>query len=158
MIVVADTSPLNYLILIDCAHILEQLYGQVIIPQAVAAELQSADAPMQVREWLSNQPRWLEVVMVTNVDPLLNLDRGEREAIALAEQMRADLVLLDERRVRQAAISRGLPVTGTLGVLEAAAQSNLIELPTVIARLQQTSFRVSPRLLRELLARRPDQS
>jgi predicted nucleic acid-binding protein len=153
MIVVADTSPLNYLILTDYADLLAQLYGRVVIPHAVAVELQSTSAPTQVSAWMMNAPAWLEVVAVNSPDISLLLDRGEQEAITLAQQINADLLLLDERRARQAAISRGLAVTGTLGLLEVAARRGLIDLTIALTRLQQTTFRVSPRLLRELLAR-----
>jgi predicted nucleic acid-binding protein len=71
----------------------------------------------------------------------------------LARQVGADIVLLDERRGREAAVGLGLSVTGALGVLDAAAGRGLIDLPAVLARLRTTSFRASPRLLRELLAR-----
>jgi predicted nucleic acid-binding protein len=55
MIVVADTTPLNYLILIDLTHILSELFGQVIVPQAVLSESQSPHAPDKVREWFAHR-------------------------------------------------------------------------------------------------------
>ena len=56
MIVIAETTPLNYLILIDLTHILSELFGQVVIPQAVLNELQSPQAPDEVREWFAHRP------------------------------------------------------------------------------------------------------
>ena len=62
MIVIADSSPLRYLILLDCSPLLHQLYGRVVIPDAVAGELSSSSAPVQVRDWVAARPAWVEVV------------------------------------------------------------------------------------------------
>lgn len=150
MIVVSDTSPLNYLILTGYAHLLEALYGQVVIPRAVWDELRKPGAPAPVQEWVDSLPAWVEVREASVPDTTLNLDPGEREAISLALELQADLVLLDERRGRREATGRGLAVTGTLGVLDAAARRGLLELPEALAKLRRTSFRVQPGLLREL--------
>jgi predicted nucleic acid-binding protein len=84
--------------------------------------------------------------------PALNrLDPGEQAAIALAEQLNARLLLIDERYGRKIALQRGLPIIGIIGLLDAAATQGLIHLPTVIHRLQETNFRISPRLLQALL-------
>jgi len=61
MIVVADTSPLNYLLLIDAIHILPALYGEIIVPTEVHEELQHPRAPAVVREWAINPPEWIEI-------------------------------------------------------------------------------------------------
>jgi hypothetical protein len=82
---------------------------------------------------------------------LSRLDAGEREAIALAEDVAADLVILDERKARQVALERGLSITGLLGLLVDAAERGLVELREVLGRLRQTSFRVDPKLLASLL-------
>ncbi len=104
---------------------------------------------------MSQLPPWLKIYPVNPIaDVTLNrLHSGEREAILLAEQLDADLIILDEKAARQIARERGLQLTGLLGILAIAAAQNLIDLPTVVSRLQQTSFRASPRLLRTLLAR-----
>lgn len=59
MIIVSDTTPINYLILIDQIHLLRELYGQAVLPQAVLDEMQSASAPDKVRVWISNRPEWV---------------------------------------------------------------------------------------------------
>lgn len=70
MIVVADTTPLNHLILIDQVSLLKVLYGRVIVLQAVFSELQDEAAPPRVKEWISNRPDWLEVGRITSLpDP-----------------------------------------------------------------------------------------
>ena len=86
MIVVADTSPINYLILIGHIEILPHFYGRVLIPLSVWEELQDTHTPDTVHAWTSQPPHWLEIRALRNTpDPSLNfLDCGEREAIALA--------------------------------------------------------------------------
>jgi len=154
MIVIADTTPLNYLVLIDLTHILAELFGQVVIPPAVLNELQSPQAPDAVREWFAHHPDWLVVKEVPQPDPTLaHLDPGEREAITLAQELQADLILLDENQGRREAINRGFNVTGTVGLLDRAGVRGLINVPTAVARLRQTTFRISPRLLNALLDR-----
>ena len=79
------------------------------------------------------------------------LDDGEREAIALAEELKADQLLLDETDARKEAARRNLPFIGTLGILRQAAELNLISLPSTLARLQQTTFYADPALIQFLL-------
>jgi predicted nucleic acid-binding protein len=145
MIVVADTSPLNYLVCIDLIEVVSQLYGKVIIPPEVRNELQAADAPTVVRAWANDLPDWIEVRMVDPArreDPRSRtLDPGERAALSLASADRPSLLLIDERAGAGIARSWGLPATGTLGVLDEAARRKLISLPDAIARLKRTSFR-----------------
>jgi predicted nucleic acid-binding protein len=100
MIVVADTGSLNYLIQIDCDKLLPQIYQRVFVPAAVIQELEDPSASAPVRLWLAHRPRWLEVRLITSPPDasLASLDRGEREAIQLAEELHADFLLIDERR------------------------------------------------------------
>ncbi|HVE71586.1 MAG TPA: DUF3368 domain-containing protein [Thermoanaerobaculia bacterium] len=151
MIVVADSSPLHYLILLDQAEILRRLYGNVLVPDAVAAELSAASAPRLVNEWMSHPPSWLRIVDVTAEDVASvadELDLGERAAIALAERTGADLLLIDESAGRAEARRRSLRVTGTLGVLRAAAEGGLLDVKDVVSRLNATNFYVDEALLR----------
>ncbi len=153
MIVVSNTTPLNYLILIEQAETLRLLYGRIIIPQAVFAELQHERTPVTVKEWLAHRPAWLEVQQASapSEAELERLDEGEREAIIIAEQLRADALIMDERDGVREARRRVLRVVGTLGVLAEAAARGLLNLPEALERLQQTSFRASPTLFRSLL-------
>ena len=102
MIVVSDTTPLNYLVLVSKQDILPLLFGRVIVPEAVMRELQAAAAPPEVRQWLSSRPAWLETKQAaTPPDTTLShLDEGEREAIQLAKELEADLLIIDERTRR----------------------------------------------------------
>lgn len=103
MIVVADTTPLQYLILIQCEHILPALYGRVVVPPAVIAELSRDETPQPVRDWLKSAPAWLEIRGPREVGrSSVPLGAGELEAIALAEELRADARLINAQRAAQA--------------------------------------------------------
>jgi len=156
MIVVSDTSPLNYLVLIQHAEVLPSLFGQVIAPPAVMAELQHPGAPTIVRAWAAGPPAWLEIRAPARIDPSLGLGTGETHAISLAQELHADAVLIDERRALTVARKAGLLVTGTLGVLEVAAERGLLDLVSALAALRQTTFRVSAQILDDLLRRDAD--
>jgi predicted nucleic acid-binding protein len=153
MIVIADTSPLNYLIVIGAADLLPFLYGSIHIAPACASELSAPGTPEGVRRWFENKPDWLLVTAPQDTsDPrFVRLDIGEREAIALAVQLTADLVLIDERDGRAAARACGLTVVGTLRVLADAAAMGAVDLAEAFARLRSTTFRGDPRLMDLLL-------
>lgn len=156
MIVVADSGPLHYLILLDQTELLHSFYGQVVIPEAVFKELTSGRTPQPVREWLSKPPLWLRVQAVpsSQLDLLTeDLDLGEREAIALAHLLRADLLLIDEASGRAEARRQSLRVTGTLGILRIAAEQGLIDVPEILARLRDTNFYVAEDLIRSIFGR-----
>lgn len=151
MIVVCDTSPLNYLIMIGSAEILPHLFGQLYAPPAVIDELKHSGSPEVVRQWAKSPPGWLTIQQPTRPNLMPRLDPGEVAAICLAEELHADAVLIDEKEGRQVARERGQQVVGTLGVLSRAARLELIDLPRSFERLKSTSFHAQEALFRELL-------
>ncbi len=153
MSVVSNTSPLNYLVLIGADHILPERFGTIAIPTAVRDELSDPGTPASVRAWIALPPDWLDIHTVEPVNDvhLDALHRGEREAILLAEKLNADLIILDEHAARTIAQQRGLPVAGTLGVLNEAGTHGLIDIPEATHRLRHTSFRAAPSLYKWLL-------
>jgi len=151
MIVVSDTSPLNYLILIGQAHLLPDLFHRVMAPPAVVAELRHPDSPDLVKAWAASPPDWLEVLSPSLIDFSIELGRGEVEAISLAKEVKADAVLIDERKAVRVAKKLGLQVMGTLGILGLAAEKRLLDLGQAIAALRQTTFRGPEELMEELL-------
>jgi len=155
MLAVSNTSPICYLTVIGCVDILHELFDCIVVPPTVLEELSHPTAPAPVHTFLSSPPSWLEVRSVsgTAADRLGRLHPGERDAIFLAEELMADMVILDDRAARQAATSLGFRVTGLIGILGEGATRQMIDLPTMVARLRQTSFRVSPAILRDLLER-----
>ena len=115
MIAVADASPLCYLVLIGEIDLLPKLFGQVLVPYAVIAELLHPDAPEKVRAWASHLPTWIcaeDKPLATTVG-LEKLRSGEQAAILLAESVKADLILLDEKAARRVAADRGLGSPGS---------------------------------------------
>jgi predicted nucleic acid-binding protein len=156
VLVIADTSPLNYLILIDGADLLPRLYGRVILPVAACEELQHPDAPVAVGQWARQLPSWIELREApASADPrLAALGKGERAAIVLAELYAPEpgvLLLVDEEAARKEAALRHIAATGTLGVLKSAAAQGWINLGEAFDSLRRTNFRVSAALLQQLL-------
>jgi predicted nucleic acid-binding protein len=152
VIVVADTSPINYLLLINQVDLLPCLFQQIIIPDVVRNEMLAPDAPLALQQWIPNPPDWLTVQTAPIIDTTLNiLDPGEQAAITLAQTLPADLLIIDERLGRRIAEERGIAIIGTLGILDDAANQGLINLAEAIAQLQQTNFRVSRRIIHVLL-------
>lgn len=152
--IVADTTPINYLVLIEAIALLPRLYGRVLIPPAVHTELSDPLAPEAVRAWATELPHWLEIVALREPvgASLMHLDPGEREAIALANEQRAAFLLLDERDGVAAASALDLRVVGTLGILDAAAAREWIDLADMFGRLRRTTFRSPHRLMAAMLA------
>lgn len=153
-VVVADTSPLNYLVLIGEVELPQRLYGDVLVPDVVVEELRDFGAPQPALRWASHLPSWIKVQPApVSTERLERLDPGERAAILLAEtQMPLVLLLIDDAEGRAEASRRHIPVTGTLGILRAAAIRELTDLPSALARLRATSFRCASALIDELLA------
>ena len=156
MIVVSDTSPLCYLVLLDLIDVLPRMYGTVIIPREVSVELSSEQAPVSAQEWIARPPAWLDIRSVEDVQipaALDELDDGEREAIALAELLGATLILMDDKAARAIAEDRGFEITGSIGVLRDASRKGFIDLKEALVRLQKTSFRISNQIVEDVLAK-----
>lgn len=157
MIVIADTGPINYLILIGEIEVLPALYHKILVPPSVCEELRRTRAPETVRTWIAQLPAWLEV-RSPNKSPdaeLAHLDAGERDAILLAEELGADQIIIDESRGRREAQRRQLPFTGTLGVLAAGAEQGLLDLRSAVDRLRQTNFHIAQNILDRLSGSHP---
>jgi len=147
MIVVSDTSPINYLVLCRAIDVLPRLYGQVFVPQAVITELRHANTPQPVKDWLATSPPWLTIRDPLAASASFRLDLGETAAILLAEELHADRLLIDVRPGYRVAKSRGLVAVGTLAVLIEASHAKLINLTQCIDLLEkQTTFRMTPTL------------
>jgi predicted nucleic acid-binding protein len=152
ILVVADTRPIHYLVQIGAVDVLAHLFDQVIFPHAVLQELLSHSTPSEVRQWAANLPPWASVRTAVSLQPL-SLGEGETEAIALAKELRAFAIVLDDNEARRVAHQQGLAVTGTVGILERAAALNLLNLPDAIAKIKSMTFFASDALLQNALAR-----
>jgi predicted nucleic acid-binding protein len=142
-------------VLIGRPDILPTLFARVIVPQAVVRELNAEAAPPEVRRWISILPTWLEIKQpVTPPGQVLShLDEGERDAIQLAEELKADLLVIDERAGREEALKRDLPVIGTMGILERAAQLGLLDFAIALSELKAHNFFISTVLEQDFLDR-----
>ena len=155
MIVVADSSPLNYLIQIDKVAILPMLYATILVPSGVVEEMSKNQTPQDVRKWIAAPPPWLRIVRPSSIDPTLGvaLGRGEREAISLAMNGHASLLLIDDLPGRRAAQQRKLAIIGTLTVLAEAHKQGLLDLPSAIDDLLALNFRASGPLIARVLSK-----
>lgn len=154
MIVISDTSVITNLVVIHHLYLLQQLYDRILIPEAVYHELADIDPPVPGTVEVQTLD-WLEVLSLRDqmmVDQLQNqsqLDPGESESIALALEIKADLLLIDERHGRAEATRLGLRITGLLGMLVEAKQRSLIPSVKLLmdALIDTSNFRVSQPLL-----------
>ena len=151
--VVSDTTPLHYLVLIGRDSVLEKLFKQVVVPPAVLKELGHAAAPPEISAWVKSPPVWLIVQAPAFIPPRFDvLDFGERQALALAKEVRADFVLLDDKVARRFAESESLKVKGTLGIVADAARAGLLNFGQTIEALQRTTMRLDPRLVERIIS------
>jgi predicted nucleic acid-binding protein len=152
-LVIADTGPVNYLLLIGHIDILPALFNKVILPSVVRDELANPKAPIPVQNWIANAPAWVEVRSSTGSlrdESLSRLDAGEAAAIVLAVELHADLLLMDDRDGVIAARNKGFRVAG-LGVLSMAAQRDLLNLADAFEGLKRTSFHYRQEIMDQFL-------
>jgi predicted nucleic acid-binding protein len=156
VIVVSDTSPINYLVQMGLVDLLEEFYGIVYLPEMVASELSHRSAPETVRGWIQNRPRWAVVLPVKSAssDDLEALDAGERDAITLAIELHADTLLADDRRARLTASRLGFRVSGTLSLLFDAADAGKIDFNQEVEQLLKLGFRASRESIEDVRLRR----
>jgi predicted nucleic acid-binding protein len=144
VIVVSDTSPLNYLVIIGAIDVLPKLFGEIHLPTQVLVELTRSKAPVHVKQWASSPPQWLRVSTPSITIPSLDrLGLGEAQAIALATELNANIILIDERKGRRIAAALGFDAVGTLTVLEFAAERKLLDLAAVLKTLRATTFYIT---------------
>jgi hypothetical protein len=157
MIVVSDTSALANLAIVDHLWLLESIYQTVIIPDVVARELAAASNPIipaiLQSGWIQPQPL-TNSELANQLQQERGLDAGEANAIALALELQADDLLIDERLGRQEALRLGLSIIGILGILLVAKQRSLIPQvqPVMDTLISQAGFRVSSQLYQRVLA------
>lgn len=153
MIVVSDTSALSNLLIIGRLDLLKKIFGHVIVPGAVAAELDVIDRHR--REILEQE--WISVVKISDKDLfnsiLEKLDAGEAEAITLSIELSSDFLLIDELAGRLVARERGIKIIGVAGILVEAKRLGLIDLvkPEIEKLLTVARFRLSSQLVAEIL-------
>lgn len=146
MIVVSDTTPIHYLILIGKESILPELFSEVIIPDVVLSEMTHPNAPVAVRDWVNSKPDWARVKSGSEslLQKIAGLGKGETSAIAIAIEVAADAVLMDDRRAIREADKNGLNILTTFALLELAAIKGLLDFAQAIDALSKTTFHFPP--------------
>ncbi len=153
MVIVSDTSPITNLLQLGKLDLLHKMFGDVVIPRKVYQELIEDEGSERVlidQDWI----KVVEVKDVSKVSELENLlDSGESEAIILAEELKADLLLIDELKGRNIAESRGIKITGLLGILVQAKIRGFQESlkPDLDRLIDVIGFRVEKNLYKWIL-------
>jgi len=149
MIVVSDTTPLRYLAALGELELLPRLFGEVTVPSVVLSECQHSSAPQKLCAWAEAPPPWLKSIEVGDSDPrVIDLDPGEVAAITAAVRLRADLLLIDERKGRARALALGLKRIGTLAILARAGRQGWLDFHGSVSRLMaSTNFRASSEVI-----------
>lgn len=157
MLIVADTTPIISLVKIGLLEMLNSMYGEIILPEAVFNELIS-NPLMSGEAEVIKKSSFLKVKRIENklavklLQKQLNLGAGESEAIVLADTLKANLLVIDERKTRGIAKSMGINITGTLGILVDAKRQNRIEtLKPLLDGLISNNIRISEKLYNDVL-------
>lgn len=152
--VVCNTTPILSLLKIGQLSLLEKLYTNVIIPEAVWKEVEAGKEGSYYADLTALS--WIEIRGVQNptaVQYLTDLDKGEAEVIVLAREINADLVIIDETTGRQYAQHFDLPLTGTLGILLRSKQSGYIpKIKPLLEQLRATGVWLHDRVIQDVLA------
>jgi predicted nucleic acid-binding protein len=151
--VIANNTPLVALWTLGRLDLLRDLYGQVLIPQAVYDEFLATERALR-QAALQDAP-WIQVVSLSNpqrVRVYVGLDQGEAEVLALAEERSARLLIIDEYKGRRYARRLGLPLTGTLGLLLVAKERHLVSnLSALLVDLQDAGLYLGAELITQVL-------
>ena len=150
--VVSDTSPLNYLIQIGSVEILPRLFASIFVPPSVISELCHVGAPAPVKNWAAALPSWIQIRKPANAILFPTLGGGESEALSLAIETRANLLLLDDLAARDIAEARGIKTAGTLGLLAQAHLRGWLDFETALAKLRATNYRISEEVVERVRA------
>lgn len=161
MIVIADTTPIISLLKINRLDLLEKAFGEVLIPDAVYAELTADERFLDEAEMVKHAP-YIKIVPVFNPEAVrilrtvTGLDQGESEAIVLTDERKADILLMDEAKGRTVSGKMGITVMGTIGILISCYEDDLIsseEVRRCIDNLQRSGRHIGERHYRMLLDR-----
>lgn len=151
--VISNNTPLVALWVLNRLDLLRDLFGEVLIPQAVHAEFVAVER--MLRQNALGEAPWIQTTAVVNqqlIQAFSGLGPGEAEVLALAQERGAGLVIIDEARGRRHAQRLGLPLTGTLGVLMLAKEQGLVAaLRPLLNALQEAGLRLHPRLIDQVL-------
>lgn len=155
MLVVSDTSPISGLLILEKLELLKELYGIIHIPFAVKTELERvSERKNEIIHFINSD--WVKIHKISNLALyekfISELDEGESQAITLALELKADLLLIDETLGRNLAMNSGLNVIGLLGVLlDAKNKGFILEIKPLLDKLIQSNFWIKPSLYNKVL-------
>jgi predicted nucleic acid-binding protein len=144
-LIICDSSPLIGLAIIDNLHLLDELFGRVMVPNKVFEEATMAGKPgaVEIAKWAKDKVQKVSDTAVVEAFRA-NLDPGESEALALYRETKADFLLIDEKRARRTAMLQKMNVIGTVGVLIIGKDAHLIErIKPYMDTLISADFRIS---------------
>lgn len=151
--IVSNTTPIICLLKLNELRLLQDLYGQINIPNAVYREIEAGKSKGYYKDL--SKINWINILEIRDKQAIkyfLDLDAGEAEAIVLATEMDADLIILDEKLGRFHAKHADLKITGTIGILIKAKSEGLIEeLKPMLNELMEKEFWISQALKDEIL-------
>lgn len=151
--VVSNTTPIISLLKVNKLEILRELYTEVFIPYEVYQEIEAGKNKDYYVDL--TKIKWIKIEKIKNEKSLLfflDLDKGEAEAIVLANEIDADLIILDETLGRFHAKHIGLKVTGTIGILLKAKENGIIEkINPILNELLQKGIWLSEKLIKQTL-------
>jgi predicted nucleic acid-binding protein len=151
-LVVSDTTPLNYLILIGAVEVLPKLFRKILIPPAVITEMRHPKAPASVATWAAHPPDWIEIRSARH-SLWLELGAGESEAISLVSELTGAALLVDDKKARFTAEQRGILAFGTINILDLADEMGLLDFEQAVTQLSATTFHLERSVLNEALRR-----
>ena len=160
MIVVSDTTPIISLIKINRLDLLEKLFKEVLIPDAVFSELTTNTIFADEAE-IVKASSFLKTSSVQNrkalqlLQAVSGLDDGESEAIILADELKSEVLVIDERKGRKVAQKLGIKITGTVGILIQAYNEKMIsaeEIKTYLTQLKNSNIRLSDSLIQQAMS------
>lgn len=159
MIVVSDTTPIISLIKINRLDLLEELFSEVLIPDAVFREL-TTNTIFANEAQIVKSSSFLKISSVQNkkalqlLQAVSGLDDGESEAIILADELKASVLVMDERKGRKVAQKMGIKITGTVGILIQAYDEKKIsanDVKSYLTQLKNSNIRLSESLIQQAL-------
>jgi len=151
--IVSNTTPIITLLTISKLELLQQIYGKIIIPKGVYEEIEQGKDKVFYTDL--SKLEWITIKSIKDREPikyLRDLDKGEAEVIVLANEIKADLVIIDERLGREFAEYFNLKVTGTIGVLLKAKELGFIEnIKPLINRMIENGIWINKKLIDKIL-------
>ncbi len=151
--VITNTTPILSLLKIGKLSLLNEIYGEVILPFAVFQEIEAGKHKPYYQN--VNQISWIKVERVKNPDSrsfFVDLDDGEAEVLILAKELNADLVIMDEITGRRYARQLGMEITGTLGILLKAKEKGLVNsVRELLTELKEKGTWINPKLFKKII-------